>query len=82
MTTLERLCTLLTRETGVTLAPADADRKLVDLGIDSLTYNEALFWVEREFKVRIDTAELRGIDTLARLAQLLDERAPRANAGP
>ncbi len=78
MSTLEELKQLIHKTFDIDPATLKADTPLEEYGLDSLSLAELLFAIEEHFNVDLPDSR-SGVNTLAGLAQLIDDlRTPKA----
>ncbi len=86
MSTLATVQRIIAGESGVSVEDLQPTRPLEELGIDSLAVIEAMFLLEREFKVQMPDGQVptRTVQDIADLVDqlMLDRDATKAGVGP
>ena len=75
MTVFEKLQGMIAKEMNVDIHAITQESSVVmDLGADSLALADFVVKVEREFKLEITDAELKGLDTVGDIAAFIATR--------
>lgn len=74
-TTVGRLAELVEKVSGVDAHTVTADKRLDELGLGSLHRIEVAVRAEEEFGVRIDDADVAGMQTVGDMVEFLDRDA-------
>lgn len=78
MDTLETARQFLSEQYGIPLESITPDRKLDDVGIDSLAFIDLVFEIEDKFGVHTSDEEVANIETIGEFIHLIDEKRQQA----
>lgn len=70
----DRLQAALSQVSGRDLGPLVPERRLVELGLDSITMADLMLTLEDELSITLDRSEMEALDTLGDLEALVEKK--------